>query len=652
MITKIIAHTNPRTVSHYGVTNISHLRYLIFKDSYFSTLLLVLFLYLFTVASSLSGVTHVDGYTWRDFDNDVRGPPGTTVTYHNITQSSPDKTATTDSSGEYTLLDLYSNVSRINPDNNTVMNYDSKIVGNKLLFGSNDVKSVKLFNTMGQELPCSFDVNSKGYTTADFNGQGIAEGVLFYAVQTGDGQLKASKFLYDKDRNFDIDGFAISNLTKHKIEEGKQNLDDIVNGKDSKDAPLRSAHTWDITYHSPDGKFFDSYAQETIENDQTGTTIVEFDHDLNDYLQVKDIRLTVRNGASYSIEGFDAKSPIEGVNVAVINQDGDVVGNATSGANGEVTIRVPTNDSWGSNQEDIMYTIELRSDKFRDNSFEVPISPRTCIADTVASQWLRKNIANNPQNSYVQAQDRLDQTMMPEAYEYIALDTNGERTVVNSELESYLREGMARMREGQCSADYPNDGMVFADDVMDRVINMYDLNANQLNSVRLYFNKFKGVPMDQLQGDDVGGYINQTLNELGNGGLNASTYDIQEGHPQTGINWDDDGNNTTPWNATYNLSNGNTSNISMGADINAVGNYADVAHEIGNLWNGGVTSEASFMNATAIPATVNDVISYQFMFDTKQNIFKEGIHTGTCTELGVNIVPDREYTVNPENTNK
>jgi len=685
MITKLNTYKNPRTVSHYGISNISHLRYLILfkEDSYFSTLFLALFLALFTIASSLGGVTHVEGNTFRDLENGIQGPPGTQVTYHNITQSCADKTGITNSSGQYNILDLYSGVSIINPDNNNVMNYDSKVVGNKLLFGSNAVLDIRAYNVMGQEIQCNFNIDDKAnLTRASFAASNLSSGIYFYQVILKNGKHFSFKVLYDKDNiggvNYKFDNrrgvlhtpvvFTHDNhVSKNKNacqgqEQGQEQ--NIIKNPNQKPGvcntplrtptlPQRDAHTWDITYHSPDGKFFDSYAQETIENDQTGTTIVEFDHDLIIYEQVKDVKMTVFNGASYDIAGFNPRGPVSNVNVAVVNPDGEVVGNATSGADGEVTIRVPTNDSWGSNQEDIMYTIELRSDNFRDNSFEFPVSPRTSIADTLTYQWMRKNIEGDPQNSYAQIQDRLDQTMMPEAYEYVALDTLGERTVVNPELESYDANGMFRMIEGQASGTYKNDGRVFADDVMGRFpLKMHNLNSSQLNSLRKYFNKSAGIPFGELQGDNLGGMIEQVGYELGGETMNGEDYDIQEGHAQSGINWDTDGNNTTLWEATYNLPNGNTTGVQMGADINANGNAADVAHEMGNMWNAGVTTEPSFMNATAIPMTINDVISYQFMHDLKENIFLLGIHTGTCTEFGVNQVPERYYTVNTENTNK
>ena len=89
------------------------------------------------------------------------------------------------------------------------------------------------------------------------------------------------------------------------------------------------------------------------------------------------------------------------------------------------------------------------------------------------------------------------------------------------------------------------------------------------------------------------------------------------------------------------------SDIVSGADINS-GSEIDTWHEFQNLSNTGIVSELSCNGETAIQPTTRDILAHQYVYEVKQAIYKDGLHSGSVAELEEKPIM-KKYQINNNN---
>lgn len=554
------------------------------------------------------------------------GTPGSEVVFVNKSFDMDSVKTILNSQGRYAINNLYTGMTGIDdvPTNNAV---GTTIVFNNtnLIYGGTDAK-ISLTNIKGADVSSNVSVQEENdFTTAFFNPNGLAKGTYIYKVEGKNGFSSVNRIVYDGGVVNDAhpQPSLIQKVTP------KINLEDVVRSSPKGGIHPGDVHTWYVGIKSIDGSFamFEDSLEVTIPASSADLVTLYPVHYLEWNENWRNIEGVIRNGHDYTIGDVDAKNPVSNANVALVLND-NVIANVTTGADGKYEFKHIA----GGN----VYTVEVRdlNGEFRANKFLAEVPDRFFEADTIAVNRFFEHIADGYSGT-----GNFDQCMFEDAYEYLAKDTLGVRSLACPELETYPNQGMDRMVEGQCGP--MSDGLVFADAVMDRVLKFYNPTSTQYSAIRSFFNLFDGIPYSEVNNKFQIVYtplVQEANNDNIFGGVN-----------EEGINLGTDGNNTYPWisNLAFSSDLYNVSSIVSGADINSIG-IVDTYHERLNTENTGVTSEASINGATAIDPTPRDISSHQLVGEVKQSIYKDGIHSGTVYELK-DSVPDRKYNINNKN---
>jgi hypothetical protein len=586
--------------------------------------MLILLFPIIGVANAAENNLRVIGSTYMP--NMTNAPAGLEVEYKNNTLSMDVIKTNTLSSGRY-AVDLYL-TSGIDTPTTSNATGTAIVINNNLVYGGTDAQ-ISFKNIKGQDVSGNIDVqNHTDYMTAIFNPATIADGMYFYQLKLNDGSQIVKRFVYNDgmEINNEIPGQVVSRaLPAPSLEEEVETVTkDYFNPGDK--------HDWIVTI-TGDGSF-ETY-KDTLTLTVPGVYTEQMvDHFLSYPANVKDISGTVFSGLDYNLGNNPAKSTVGNVNVALMLND-SVLANTTTIDDGNFLFKhVPAGaqgDAIGT-----VYTLrftDLEAD-FMTQEFKVPVTYKENAADSIAVNRFDEHKVDGYSGSGL-----FDVAMLPLPGDFLGLDTDGTRNLNNAALHSYDNFGLDRMGEGRCGE--MNDGRVPVDVVMVHITKYFSADANQIEGMKQYSNIMDGVPIDQALNGwvEVADLLVQVDNNIF-GGTNEGS----------GINYLSTANQTQLYVGQINFINPTYTHtdIVAGAEIKSLG-INNTMIELQSWECSVVNSELSMNNDTGNTPTLNDRVSHQYMTNFLQNVYRDGIHTGTMWEL-IQPIVEKKYDINYKNT--